>query len=172
MKLERATIIADKVVTALRPLCERIEIAGSVRRARPEVNDVDLVLLPRPGQTAAIKARCRERCAQVTDGEQNSIFRLQLPDLTTLQLDLFFARPASADLLESTPGNFGSILLCRTGSKEHNIWIVEHAKRLGLTWQPYRGVVDAAGRVIASETEAEIFRALELQFIPPESRER
>lgn len=61
MKLERATIIADKVVTALRPLCERIEIAGSVRRARPEVNDVDLVLLPRPGQTAAIKARCRER---------------------------------------------------------------------------------------------------------------
>lgn len=172
MKLERATVIAHKIVAALQPLCERIEIAGSVRRARPEVNDIDLVLLPRPGQTAAIKARCRERCAQVSDGDQNSIFRLQLPDLTQLQIDLFFARPASADLFDTTPGNFGSILLCRTGSKEHNIWIVEHAKRLALEWSPYRGVVDAAGRVIASETEAEIFRALDLNFIPPEGRER
>lgn len=172
MKLERAIRIAHKIAAALQPLCERLEIAGSVRRARTVVNDVDLVLLPRPGQTDAIKARCRERCTPVTDGAQNSIFRMQLPDLTQLQLDLFFARPASADLLERVHGNFGSILLCRTGSKEHNIWLVEHAKRIGLEWAPYRGVLDAAGRVIASETEVDIFNALDLQFIPPEGRER
>lgn len=172
MKLELSLILADKIIAALRPLCERIEVAGSIRRRRPEVNDIDLVLLPRPGQTETIKDRCRARCHQVTDGPQNAIFRLQLPDLTPLQLDLFFATPPSRDLLTATPGNFGTLLLCRTGSKEHNIFLVEHAKRLGLIWKPYAGIFDAAGRCLAAELEAEIFTALDLSWIPPEQRER
>jgi len=172
MNLPRALALGRQIREQLAPFCERIEIAGSIRRARPVVNDLDLVLLPKPGQLHAIKARCRQRCAVVSDGEQNAIFRLQLSDLTQFQLDLFFARPAARDLLQSVPGNFGSLLLCRTGSKEHNIFLVEHAKRLGLAWSPYRGVLDADGYVLASETEEEIFRALDLAFIPPEQRER
>ena len=172
MKLARAIVIGLKIQEQLAPLCERIEIAGSIRRARPEVGDLDLVILPKTGQRDAIKSRCASKCARVTDGEQNCIYRLQLPDLTQFQIDIFFARPAASDLLQSDPGNFGSLLLCRTGSKEHNIFLVEHAKRLGLKWQPYRGVMDHGGQVLASETEADIFRALDLEFVPPERRER
>mgnify|MGYP001488384665 CR=1 FL=1 len=172
MQLKRALSIGQSVVAALAPHCERIEIAGSIRRQRPEVGDLDLVILPQPGKLDSIKARCAQRCARVTDGGQNCIFRMQLQDLTQFQIDLFFARPATRDLLQSVPGNFGTLLLCRTGSKEHNIWLVEHAKRLGLTWNPYRGVIDAEGYVLASESEEEIFKALDLEFVPPEKRER
>ena len=76
------------------------------------------------------------------------------------------------DLLNTAPDNFGTLLLCRTGSKEHNIFLVEHAKRLNLRWNPYRGVIDGAGNVLASETEEDIFKALDLPWIQPEDRER
>lgn len=171
MNLARARNIADKIVMELSPLCERIALAGSIRRARPWVNDIDLVIRPRPGQLQAIKERCAQRCAVVTDGQQNCIYRLRLSDQTELQLDIFFARPAARDLLTATPGNFGSLLLCRTGSKEHNIFLVEHAKRLGRVWQPYAGVF-AGEECLAADDEGEIFTALDLEFIRPEDRER
>lgn len=172
MKLARALVIALKISEQLAPFCERIEIAGSIRRARPQVNDVDLVILPKPGKLGMIKGRCMQNCAVVTDGEQNCIYRLRLPDQTELQLDLFFARPARRDLLAYEPGNFGSLLVCRTGSKEHNIFLVEHAKRMGLIWRPYAGVFNAAGECLAAESEEEIFQALDLPWIKPEDRER
>jgi DNA polymerase (family 10) len=172
MKYDQAHKLALAIQEQLAPFCEPIEIAGSIRRARPEVNDLDLVLLPKPGQRETIKARCRQKCRVVTEGEQNCIYELPLAEGRVWQLDLFFARPVIQDLLGSEPGNFGSLLLCRTGSKEHNIYLIEHAKRLGLIWQPYRGVIGTGGRVLASESEAEIFTALDLAFIPPEKRER
>jgi DNA polymerase (family 10) len=172
MKLVRAIVIALKIQEQLAPLCERIEIAGSIRRARPEVGDIDLVLLPKPGQLSAIKARCTQRCTMVRDGEQNCIYRLTLSGGVEIQLDIFIARPAVSDLLNTAPGNFGTLLLCRTGSKEHNIYLVEHAKRLGRRWNPYRGVIDEQQTVLASETEQDIFTALKLPWIKPEDRER
>lgn len=171
MKLARALTIALKIQEQLAPLCDRIEIAGSIRRVRPDVGDIDLVILPREGQRDAIKARCAQRCRVITDGEQNCIYNLTLPDRAEVQLDIFFARPAVSDLLNITPGNFGSLLLCRTGSRDHNIWLVEHAKRLGRVWKPYSGVFHD-GQQLAGESEAEIFTALELPWIKPEDRER
>lgn len=168
MTFTEAMPIAERIRAQLAPMCERIEIAGSLRRQRPNVNDIDLVILPKAGQLDAIKARCEQRCKVVKDGEQNYIVRLP----NDWQLDIFFARAAVKDLLQTVPGNWGTLLLCRTGSTAHNIFLVEHAKRLGLTWNPYKGVLDADGYVIASEDEAEIFEALGLEFIAPERRER
>jgi DNA polymerase (family 10) len=76
------------------------------------------------------------------------------------------------DLLGSTPSNFGSLLLCRTGSKGHNVFFIEKAKARGLTWNPYHGVFDPQIGCIASATEEDIFSALGLEFVIPEQRER
>lgn len=168
MNLARAALIATKIAASLAPLCEKIEIAGSIRRARPLCGDIDLVILPRPGEQAAIKARCKQKCAVVIDGPQNCIYRMG----DDTQIDIFFARHPVKELLQTIPGNFGSLLLCRTGSKEHNIYLVEHAKRRGLQWKPYEGVFDEDGYCLASETEESIFDALNLGFVPPERRER
>jgi DNA polymerase/3'-5' exonuclease PolX len=184
MNLAPAQALAQKILAQLAPHCHKIEIAGSIRRQRPEVNDIDLVILPKPGELKAIKARCLKNCHPVTDGDQNFIVRFPATaagQLANFQIDIFIARSAERDLVATEPGNWGSLLLCRTGSKEHNIWLVQRAESLGLRWHPYRGVygppcwpeVRESARAIclASETEEDIYHLLQLDFIPPEHRE-
>ena len=48
MKLAEAQKLTEEILDILRPLCERVEIAGSIRRKKAEVHDVDIVLIPKP----------------------------------------------------------------------------------------------------------------------------
>jgi DNA polymerase (family X) len=172
MRLHEAYGLAERIKAELAQWCERIEIAGSIRRARPEVNDIDLVVLPKPGDAEALRARCKQRSRVLQDGPQNLI--VQLPERAGspgMQLDVFFAHGVEADLLASKPSNWGSLLLCRTGSKEHNIRIAQRCQSMGLKWEIYRGVVGPGGAFVAGETEEEIFKALGMEFIPPALRE-
>jgi DNA polymerase (family X) len=175
LPLAKADAIAGKISDALRPFCDRLEIAGSIRRRRPTVNDIDLVLLPKPGQLEALRARCEKNALRIqANGLQNLILFLPYPPAGRegLQLDVWIARPRDADLISTTPSNWGSLLLCRTGSKEHNIFLLDRARDLGLRWNTYEGVYDRTGFCLACETEESIFAALKLDFIRPEKRER
>lgn len=174
MRLHDIYPIAERIKAELAPFCDRIEIAGSIRRARPEVNDIDLVVLPKPGQEDALRARCKQRCTVLQDGPKNLIVRLlpsRLLPQPGLQLDVFFTHGPSQDLLASAPSNWGSVYLCRTGSKEHNIRIAQRAQSMGLKWETMRGIVGPGGELVAGETEEEIFQALGMEFIAPALRE-
>lgn len=167
MQLDRARRIAQMIAAELAPFCEQIEIAGSIRRQRSKVNDIDIVLLPKPGQLAALRDRVKRSTVPILDGEENLIVRLT----GGFQLDIFIAQPETRDMFTTTPSNFGALLLTRTGSKEHNIFLGQTATRLGRKYQPYRGVLEN-DVLLASATEVEIFTALGLPFIAPERRER
>ena len=166
LDLQTATEKASKVVEILAPFCSRIEIAGSIRRRRPQPGDLDFVIEPKLGKRRYIRDRCLSWHPQVmTDGPVNLIIAVK-----GVQLDFFFADEPGADLF-AEPGNFGSLLICRTGSVAFNIWLVAQAKKQGLTWNPYRGVVQK-GKIIASQTEEAVFKALGLSWIKPEDREQ
>lgn len=192
MKLHLAMTLAERVQRELAGFClpGMCTIAGSIRRARPEVNDIDFVILPKPivegggSGVEAIKARCRQKCRVITDGDQNFICAMRMPDHSEFQLDIFFAHNGKEELFEKQPTNYGSLLLCRTGSQAHNIKLCSIAKQRDMKWSPYQGVlaggewvfkgqdsVYEGGTLIASETEEEIFEALGLQWIPPALRE-
>jgi len=157
---------AGRIRREILPFCERVDVAGSIRRGRPIVHDIDLVAIPR--DMTRLKERCLRKAVPLSNGNQNFRFELSIG----LQVEIYFAWPKQGELFAETPSNFGSLWLCRTGSREHNIHLVEHAKTLGLRWRPYVGVFDAENKLIASETERDIFSALGLDFIPPERRER
>ena len=158
----------DLIVQQLTPLCERVELAGSLRRGKELVGDIDLVLLPRPCHAEACRMRIKQATTVEKDGQQNLIVRLS----NGVQVDVFFARQPETDLLgNETPGNFGSLLLCRTGSKEHNIFVAERAKRRGWHWDPYQGLFNEAQKLVATG-EREILEALDLGWIEPSRRER
>lgn len=178
MKLAQAQLYARKFVDWLSPVCERIEIAGSIRRERLIVNDVDLVVIPkRPvmkdlmGERIGSRNLLHEFLAHYIDhsavmvgtrpawlaGKDNPDGRNFLIQTPKCQLDIFCA----------TPDTWGTMLLCRTGSKEHNIWLATRAKDLHMHWNPYEGL---SGHHGASETE--IYRALGLPWISPLDRER
>ena len=174
MPLGRALRVATHVLNELAPLCVKIEIAGSIRRRRPVCGDVDLVCIPRDYE--ALRDRVLKRCTialkndgKTPIGDGENMLVVNMPDGT--QLDIWFARAARQDLFKKYPSTWGTVLLCRTGSKEHNIFIAQRAREIGYVWQPMRGLT-RGGNWLAGETEEEIFRALGLPFIEPERRER
>lgn len=194
MNLATAHNYAEKLNGWLMPYADTIFVAGSVRRRRSLCNDVDLVIIPKRDEardlfgtvTSSQNVVLRHLQAYIAAGKGVSKFlsggenhdgKIVSVQLLKCQLDVFFAEPE----------NVGSRLLCRTGSKEHNVFIIEHAKKRGDCWKPYEGVftggewrrglgvaVDTyvGGQCIAGATEAEIFKALDLPFIEPERRER
>jgi DNA polymerase (family 10) len=159
--LAKAARWANQIATELAPLCDQIEIAGSIRRGLPQVNDIDLVVLPR--DKAALKYRCKRNAEVIQDGDENCSFRLAYG----IQIDIFFARAETKDLFQTIPTNWGSLLLCRTGSKEHNQWLCERARKYGLKWSYPKGLIDEEGYIIAAQTEAEIYDTLDLPVIAP-----
>lgn len=175
LNLHTAEHLAKTIVEVLAPLCTRIEIAGSIRRRCPWVNDIDLVLIPR--DPTELRARVLRKASPIQDGPLNLLVRLA----NGVQLDIFMAHDGRRDLISSTPSNFGSLLLCRTGSKEHNIKLATRALSLGLKWKIYEGIFaptpnrnpnlnPSSEELIASATEHEIFTALQLDYIEPENR--
>jgi DNA polymerase (family 10) len=170
MLLAPAKRFAERIVAELRPHCDRIEIAGSIRRGRPHVNDVDIVCIPRgiEGRERIIE-RCREKGHLLKNGGQYvELMYLILPG--PVQLDLWFAHGGNSDLFTHAPSNWGMLLLARTGSKEHNIKLAALAKAQGLTFSPHEGI-KRGDVILASETEEAIFAALGLTYIEPHDRE-
>jgi DNA polymerase/3'-5' exonuclease PolX len=168
MPIEVARNMAEKIVGELEPLCHRIEIAGSIRRGRPFVNDIDLVCIPK--DMGALRARCVRNAYEIRG--RDAVLSVELA--TGVQLDVFTAWPEERDLVAFRPSNWGSVLLCRTGSKEHNMYLCQRSKELGLHWNPARGVMKhtIGDEIVACAEEADIFAALKMPWLRPEERER
>jgi len=167
MKLSAATKLAERILEELAPLCAVLTVAGSIRRQCAEVNDIDLVAIPH--DQYQFRARVLRNAQPIQDGPVNLIVRLQ----NNVQLDIFMARAATQDLIDKRPTNFGTLLLCRTGSKEHNIKVAHRAISLGLKWKPYEGVLQPTANgdlLVASTTEEQIFRTLRMDYIEPMER--
>jgi DNA polymerase (family X) len=167
MDYHRAIRFADAAVAALAPYCAQIEIAGSLRRGRPQVGDVDLVVQAHPGQEPGLRSRAKARAKTVSEGD----FSLIVEAAGGIQVDIWFAQGERRDLLSVFPGTFGTILLCRTGSREFNIKVATRAKALGMHWDPARGLFRNGHERVASDTEEGLFKALGLRWIPPHYRE-
>lgn len=165
--LATAAAMADTIVSELIDYCTYIQVAGSIRRQCPLVNDIDIVLMPKPGMRATVRDRAlRTQPHVLVNGKSN----LELLLHNRIRLDLWIAQDGQRTLWGQGGHNYGSLLLCRTGSRNHNIQLIDHAQRQGLRWNPYWGVYDALGACIASETEESIFAALNLPYITPEDR--
>jgi len=161
--------MASAICREISPYCYegRVEVAGSIRRGREWCNDIDIVCMPQDMQ--ALRLRATQKARPIAGGD--GLFSVEMPN--GVQVDFFFTRPETRDLVGVSPTNWGTVLLCRTGSKEHNIHLVETAKAAGLRWHPMRGVTSEDGQtLIASETEQDIFKALGLAYVAPERRER
>lgn len=168
--LDTAREYAEKLRAVLLqvPGCRKVEIAGSVRRGKGFVGDLDFVVMAE--DRLAIVNRLLAPAGWRLDSDGQEVSRIFTR--SGIQVDIFFARIPESDLFAPVPTNWGSVLLCRTGSVAHNIYLVEHAKIWDLRWHPQQGIYDAQGNLLASETEESIFSALHLAYIEPDRRER
>lgn len=115
MILTDALEIANRVKNELAPHCYRIEIAGSIRREKPEVKDIEVVCIPHIYDTglfesgiATVVNQWEKVKGELEWGKCKYTQRI-LPE--GIKLDLFFA----------TPNNWGLIFAIRTGSAYHTL---------------------------------------------------
>lgn len=165
MKLEEASALADQIVDTIKHLCdpEHIMVVGSIRRKSPEVHDIDIVLIPQSWMWNTIIQTIKTNwLAQVVEAGQE-LARLMVSTGAT-------SEPVQVDIYRARPETWGVLLLIRTGSIHHNIKLCSRAKSMGMMLSAAKGVIKD-GKVIASRTEEEIFKALEMDFVEPEKRE-
>jgi DNA polymerase (family 10) len=139
--------------------------AGSLRRGKETVGDLDLLVTLADGFTSQkhVDALAKHILEfpdidqKLAHGENKVSFTLG----NGLQVDV--------RLLEKE--NFGAALLYFTGSKEHNVALRGRANEMGLTLNEYVLATLKAERRVAGRTEEEIYAKLKLDWIPPELRE-
>ena len=135
----------------------RLEPAGSLRRGRETIGDLDLLGVSGDARAASEAFVSLPDVGEVlARGEKKASVRIK----GGLKVDLRLVPEES----------FGAALQYFTGSKEHNVALRERAVARGRKLNEY-GLFDTAGQSVAGGTEAEIYEALGLDWIPPELRE-
>ena len=167
MEYEKALEIAVRALEQIRPHCERAEIAGSIRRRKPEVKDIEIVAIPKPYERGLLNGLFESDLASVVNqwkkvkgemiyGKTKYTQRI-LPE--GIKLDLFFA----------TPENWGLMYAIRTGSANFS------HKSLACGWvrQGYRsegGYLMKDGVQVNVYEEEDLFRIIQKPWIVPEHR--
>ncbi len=159
---------AAKLIAYIQELGKKVEAvtpAGSLRRGKETIGDLDLLVTLPPGRDSvkdidAIADHILKYPAIdqiLARGENKVSFRLD----SGMQVDV--------RLLEKE--SFGAALLYFTGSKEHNVALRGRANKMGLTLNEYALATLKGERRVAGKTEEEIYAKLKLDYIPPELRE-
>ncbi|MDJ0496898.1 MAG: DNA polymerase/3'-5' exonuclease PolX [Acidimicrobiia bacterium] len=152
--------IASLVVDALAALdsVTRVQYCGSLRRFRETIADIDIVVASNSPQDVMESFISMSLVAEVI-GHGDT--KTSVLTATGLQIDVRVVKPSQ----------FGAAILYFTGSKQHNIELRQRSIDQGLLLNEYGLEETDGGKVVASRTEASIYKALDLDYIPPEMRE-
>ena len=160
MPLGRALPIGRALVETLRRArgVKEIGLAGSIRRGRETVGDIDLLVTSDHARAVMDAFVALPDVAEVLErGDTKGSIRHR----EGIQVDLRVVEPEC----------FGAALVYFTGSKQHNIRIREMAVHKGLKLSEYGLFRAASGKRVAGATEEEVYAAIGLPWIPPELRE-
>jgi DNA polymerase (family 10) len=158
--LHVARAIAAQVADVLRAHggVDRVEAAGSVRRGRETVKDIDILVTSRePARVMKTFVSLPAAVEVIGQGPTRATILHQ----DGLHVDLRVVEPEA----------FGAALQYFTGSKEHNVRVREIAVRKGLRLSEYGVFDETTGARIAGATEEDVYAAVGLPWFPPELRE-
>lgn len=157
MKLEQAQAIAQSYVDMLKPYCQRIEIAGSIRRQKPEVKDIEIVCIIKDleGFTQAVNSTTEK-----VKGEPTGRYtQRMLPE--GIKLDLFIAQE----------GNWGNIFAMRTGSADFSHKTLAWGwNRAGYTSENGYLKNKTTGEIMQLKEEQDLFDLIGLKWVDPKDR--
>ncbi|MGC1371308.1 MAG: DNA polymerase/3'-5' exonuclease PolX [Candidatus Sulfotelmatobacter sp.] len=164
--IDAAETEAEKLTDYLEkfPGFERITPAGSLRRGRETVGDLDILV------TGPACCNDEERQAAVR-------YVAQYPPLMSViaqgdnKISFQVRSGMQVDVRLLPPDSFGAAMQYFTGSKAHNVALRQRALKLGYTLNEYSLADLKTGKPVAGKSEEEIYSKLNLDYIPPELRE-
>jgi len=164
--LDGAEQVAEKLVEHLSqvPGVEKVTPAGSLRRGRDTVGDLDILVTGKACTQAESRQKITEHLLRfpglmdvIAQGENKISFRQR----NGMQVDVRLLPPES----------FGAAMQYFTGSKAHNVALRQRALKMGFTLSEYSLANLENDKPVAGKSEEEIYAKLKLDFIPPELRE-
>src|SRR5437773_1810628 len=164
--LDAAEREAQKIVEHLRhfPGVEKVTPAGSLRRGRETVGDLDVLVTGRA-------------CCDDAERQELIDHRIKLPGLMEIiargenKVSFRLRGGMQVDVRFLPPESFGAAMQYFTGSKAHNVTLRQRALKMGFTLSEYSLARLEDERPVAGKTEEEIYAQLKLDYIPPELRE-
>lgn len=160
MLLGDALAIAEEMVEALslETMVERVSYAGSLRRMKETIGDIDLLASSRRPETVMdVLASLPNVLEVLARGPTKSSVATK--------------RGVQVDIRVVAPDEYGAALQYFTGSKDHNVKVREHAVKLGFKLSEYGLFEVKSGKRLAAGTEEEVYAALDMQTPPPTMRE-
>ena len=146
MERKQAKLIAEKIININKPEFEKLEVVGSIRRERPEVNDIDIVGIFTKDMLDTFPESAKKR--RIIKGKCDGI-----------NFEIYIAKPEEYEVIK----------LIRTGSKEHNIKLCKLALAKGWKLKANgEGLITDKGVI---KTERGILEALLGKYIEPKDRE-
>jgi DNA polymerase (family X) len=160
ISVARLRPLAERIVAELRTLpgVAECEVGGSLRRYAETAKDIDLVLATDDPETVGEGFAGLEWVAAVEARGDTKVTCIA-HDGTRVELRMV------------EPDAFGNLLQHLTGSKDHNVALREAAVKAGLKVSEYGIEELATGEVLRSRDEAEVYRRLGMDWVPPELRE-
>lgn len=184
--LGQAVPVAERIIDlmskALGKKVKKIDYAGSLRRGKDTIGDIDiLIATPAIGEAVEAFTKMPGVAQVISAGESKASVRVRTDvDLSRWNVEDQTGPTVQADLRVIPEASWGAALMYFTGSKEHNIRLRQRALDQGLTLNDYglfpddkedtppqnRGI-----KPVVSKTEEEIYKKLGMPYVPPEVRE-
>jgi len=171
MELDKARAIAEELKALLEPSCHRIEIAGSIRRKKPEVGDIELLCIPK--FVDGVDQLDREIGALVVLGilgfRRNKRGSRAYGPKNKLMVHL--PSGLGVDIFSTDKKCWPVSLVVRTGGKKTNKRIATAALRRGYRFHAYGSGFSTPQGDVVCKSEREVFEAVGLTYLQPWERE-
>lgn len=179
--LELARQTGCQIIEQFKPFCSKIILAGSIRRNKAQVGDIEVLLIPQiifgdVGELFHQNHNLFEEEFQRRMTAGDFYLRIKKDGTVSNGLKVKLCQHKSSgipvDFFITSPENWFSSLVCRTGSKESNEEVAKRAKRMGYRWKMSgTGFAHAeTGETVPAYSEADIFNFVGLPELPPEKR--
>lgn len=164
-----AHYIANEIKKTILPFVDTLEFAGSLRRKRETIKDIDILIREEKDKfketldccLAAIDGDENIEIEVVTHGDVKASLRVHINDMPRMRVDLWMVEPYC----------WGSYLNYATGSKEHNIKLRELAQKQNLLVNE-KGIFHAkTGERFGGENETDLYEILGIDYVEPTDRE-
>lgn len=166
----QAATLAQDIAMRLLPYCERLEIAGSIRRGKAEIGDIELIAIPKYSEVDLFGNLSDNHELDLLDWSKFGRYvigahkykQIDLPEGITL--DLFIVTP---------PAQWGVQFMIRTGSAEFSHKMVTPRSQGGFMPSNYRvkdGAIWSHNHIIETPEEIDVFNLYGMSYIEPKAR--
>lgn len=169
--------VAKELCEALKPACDRLILAGSLRRKKADVGDIEILYIPKKQWRAKQDFFDQQECNLADEVIERLLRECVLEKRVNVKGKTMFGplnklvrhkeTGLPVDLFAANVGNWFNNLVCRTGPAASNVRICEAAIKLGARWDPYGPGFVVNGLVEPMPTEEAVFNFVGLPYNAP-----